>query len=139
MDLLELLERNDSEILNDVVSELAKYRLKHYDGDVQQVHRKMALLYDYVIKSVKVENIIPMVTYAEQIAEQRFLSGYDLQEVQTVFNVLEEYIWKYVLEFVNTGSQAAALRLVSSIIGSGKDTLARTYVQLALGIKAEKI
>jgi len=131
MDLIELLEKFDRDILDKVVAAMAKYRLKHYDGDVQQLHRRMALLYDYVDKSVREENVMPMVLYVEQMAEKRFLSGFDLQEVQTAFNVLEEFIWKYILENVKPGLQAEALGLISSIIGSGKDTLARTYLKLA--------
>lgn len=131
MDLIELLEKFDRDILDDVVSAMARYRLKHYDGDVKQLHRKMALLYDYVEKGVKEENVMPMVSYVEKMAEQRFISGFDLQEVQTAFNSLEEFIWKYVLENIEIGGQAEALGLISSVIGSGKDTLARTFVRLA--------
>ncbi len=131
MDLVELLERFDREILDNVVSTLSKYRLKHYDGDVKQLHSKMALLYDYAVKGVKEHNVMPMVSYVEKMAEKRFMSGFDLQEVQTAFNVLEEVIWKYILENVAAGAQAEDLGMISSIIGSGKDTLARTFLKLA--------
>ena len=131
MNLLEVLQKCDISIINDTISELANFRMKHYDGDVKQFHNKITFLFDHIVKGVKEKNVIPMVTYVEQIAEQRFKSGFDLQEVQTAFNALEENIWKYILEYVPIGSQAEALRLISSIIGSGKDTLARTFFHLA--------
>jgi hypothetical protein len=72
-----------------------------------------------------------MINYIEKMARQRFLSGFELQEVQTAFNVLEECIWKQILVTIPPSGQADALSLVSSVLGSGKDTLARTYVSLA--------
>jgi hypothetical protein len=131
MDLLELLDKCDQSILNDASTALTKFRLKHYDGDIEKFHARLALLFDYIVKGVKEKNVMPVVCYVEQIAEQRFKSGFDLQEVQMAFNVLEEHIWKYVLEYISAGSQAEALRLISSIIGAGKDALARTYFHLA--------
>lgn len=135
MNLLEVLEKSDENIINDATAAMNKFRMRHYDGDVKKFHGKIALLFDHVLRGVKERSVIPMVSYVEQIAEQRFYSGFDLQEVQTAFNVLEEHIWKYVLEDVPLGSQAEALSLVSSIIGNGKDALARTFYQLAITSK----
>jgi hypothetical protein len=131
MDLLEMLEKCDEGIINDATAAMSKFRLKHYDGDVKQFHGKIAFLFDHVVKGVKEKNVMPIVSYVEQIAEQRFRSGFDLQEVQTAFNILEESIWKHILENIPVGMQAESLGLVSSIIGSGKDALARTFFQLA--------
>lgn len=131
MDLIELLEKCDQSILHDASSSVVKYRLKHYEGSSEQVSSKLALLFDYVAKCVRARNVIPMVSYVEKLAELRYESGFDLQEVQTAFNVLEEVFWKYILEYIDPGSQIESLSLISSIIGSGKDTLARTYVQLS--------
>jgi hypothetical protein len=51
--------------------------------------------------------------------------------VQTALNVLEEAIWKQITKLMSPAEQAEALGLISSILGSGKDILARTYVSLA--------
>jgi hypothetical protein len=60
-----------------------------------------------------------------------FESGFDLWEVQTAFNVLEETIWRCILNEMQPEEYAEALGLVSTVLGTGKDTLARTYVTLA--------
>lgn len=77
-----------------------------------------------------------MVQYTERIARQRYLTGFELFEVQTAFNVLEEVIWKRIISQMNPNDVAEAIRLVSTILGAGKDTLARTYVALAARAKA---
>jgi hypothetical protein len=133
--LLEVLEKSDENIINDSTAAMSRFRLKHYDGDVNKFHAKIALLFEHVVRGVREKSVMPMVSYVEQIAEQRFYSGFDLQEVQTAFNILEEHIWKYILEDVPLGAQAEALSLISSIVGSGKDALARTFYQLAITSK----
>ena len=37
-----------------------------------------------------------MVEYAQQIAKERYADKFDLQEVQSAFNMLEEVIWKTI-------------------------------------------
>lgn len=69
--------------------------------------------------------------HAKTIAAERFEAGFDLWEVQTAFNVLEETIWRRILQELPLTEFAEALSLASTVLGAGKDTLARTYVTLA--------
>ena len=52
-------------------------------------------------------------------------------EVQTAFNVLEESMWRHVVAEVPTDELVESLGLLSTVLGVGKDVLARTYVSLA--------
>ena len=72
-----------------------------------------------------------MFAHADTIARERFSAGYDLWEVQTLFNVLEEVVWNRILKELPPGDFAEAIGLVSTAPGTGKDTLARRYVTLA--------
>ena len=54
-----------------------------------------------------------------------------MDEVQTAFNVLEEAIWKRIETEIPHDDLARSLALVSTVLGSGKDRLARSYVALA--------
>jgi len=72
-----------------------------------------------------------MIEHAEQIARERYTSGYDLFEVQTAINVIEESLWKRILSSVEPVELAHALGMVNAIFGMSKDVLARTYVSLA--------
>lgn len=131
MTLTELMEKSREMVVNESIEEMNRARLKHYAmGGPEITKQKMETLYDLVYQSVKAKNLIPIVTYIEKIAGQRFESGFELQEVQTAINVLEESIWRRILEEIPKDEQPKALTLVSSIIGSGKDTLARTWVTL---------
>jgi hypothetical protein len=80
-----------------------------------------------------------MISHAEQIAGERFNSGYDLWEVQTAFNVLEEAIWVRIFKNFPPTELAEAIGLVSTVLGAGKDALARKYVSLASKTRASSL
>ena len=63
--------------------------------------------------------------------KERFSSGYDLSEVQSAFNALEEATWTSVFRALDASAFAEAIRLISTVLGAGKDALARRYVSLA--------
>ena len=131
MNLIELLGKSQDIIVSESITAMDRARLKHYTlGGPETTKNKMDLLYGVVYQSIKEKNLIPIVSYIDKMAEKRFESGFELQEVQTAINVMEESIWKLILEQLPKEEQPKALGLVSSIIGSGKDTLARTYVIL---------
>ena len=88
---------------------------------------------------MKERNLGPMVAHAGTIAVERFNAGYDLWEVQTAFNVLEETLWQQVLKGMPAEQYAEALGLVSTVIGAGKDALARSYVSLASKSRAPSL
>jgi hypothetical protein len=80
-----------------------------------------------------------MTGYAEKIAKERFDAGFDLHEVHTAFNVLEETIWKKVVENVEPSGLGKALGLISTVLGAGKESLALTYVSLASKSKTKTL
>ncbi len=58
-----------------------------------------------------------------------------MHEIQTVINALEQSIWKRVFEKIEPAKYPEYLGLISTVLGAGKDNLARTYVELASKIK----
>ncbi len=131
MNLLELLESKAEEIITGASDAMQRTGMKHYDADPpEQIRKKLTMLYHLTERGVKEKNLFPMVSYVEKMAEERFAAGFDLQEVQTAINVLEEFMWKQIIEDLPAGAQAEALRIISSILGSGKDAIARRYVEL---------
>jgi hypothetical protein len=80
-----------------------------------------------------------MIAHAEAIARERYSAGYDLWEIQTAFNVLEEGIWKQVLSELPLTEVGEALGLVSTALGPGIDALGRRYASLASKIKAPSL
>lgn len=131
MNLIELLESKAEEIINGASNAMQRTGMKHYDADTpEQIRKKLTMLYHLTERGVNEKNLFPMISYVEKMAEERFSSGFDLQEVQTAINVLEEFMWKQIIEDLPAGAQAEALRIISSILGGAKDAIARRYVEL---------
>ncbi len=140
MTLQELLDREAMAIVQEAEESIRGAHARHYEqaGD-EHVHQRLKALFTLTARGVKERNLGPMIAHAETIARQRFSSGFDLWEVQTAFNALEEAIWKRILAELPAAEFAQALGLVSTILGAGKDTLARRYVALATKSKAPSL
>ncbi len=140
MDLISLLEKNKDYVIENSCTRINEVRLSGYAKAGSGITKQKLLnLYKKVIECAEKRDIIPMLNYTEKIAKERFASGYDLHEVQTAINSLEEYIWQVIFKNVKPNKLAEALGLVSSILGAGKDNLARNYVALATKTKASTI
>jgi hypothetical protein len=126
-----LAEQRDA-ILEEAEAALARAHAEHYEAaGLPEVRRRLEALLDRLLASLDGRDLGPMIAYAQEIAEERFEAGYDLSEVQTAFNALEEATWQRVLGNLEPSQYAEALGLVSTILGAGKDALARRYVSLA--------
>ncbi len=140
MTLYELLQQRTNEIITEATEAMVRARAKHYEeAGREHVHQRLKALYVLTMRGVKERNLGPMVAHAENIARERFSAGYDLWEVQTAFNLLEEAIWKRILKELPAAEFAEALGLVSTVLGVGKDTLARRYVSLATKAKTPSL
>lgn len=140
MNLTSMLQDNQQSILASAFESVKRSQLKSYEiaGD-EHTHQRLKALYVLTVRAIKERNLGPMVAHAETIAHERFSAGYDLSEVQAAFNVLEEAIWMSVLKFLPPADYAEALGLVSTVLGAGKDALARRYVSLASKTKATSL
>ncbi|MCL4709478.1 hypothetical protein KJ068_30380 [bacterium] len=126
------LQNHASEILAEARCAMARAHLKNYEkiGD-EQTQQRLQALYDLMTRCILERNLTPMRAQAKIIANERFAAGFDLGEVQTAFNVLEEAVWMRLMKEIPPPHLAEALGLVSTVLGAGKDNLARTYVGLA--------
>ena len=140
MKLSDLLQEQMSDILSECTDAMARAHLKHYESaGGEHTHQRLKALYVLTVRGVKERNLGPMIAHVDSIAQERFTSGFDLWEVQTAFNVLEEAIWRRVLKHIPPEELAESLGLVSTVLGVGKDTLARRYVSLATKTKAPSL
>jgi hypothetical protein len=132
MNLYTYLQDHTNDILAEASEGVERAHLRHYEqAGKEHVHQRLRALFVLCMRGVKERNLGPMIAYADEIARERFGAGFDLWEVQTAFNVLEETIWKRILKDLPPVEYADALGLVSTVLGTGKDTLARRYVSLA--------
>jgi len=132
MHLIELLQDHSDDILTQAEQSLRRAHLHHYERDSDEKNReRLNKLYLLSVRCIAERNVGPMIAYAQHIGEKRFAMGFDLFEVQTAFNVLEECIWRTILKELEPSELAEGLGLVSTVIGAGKDALARAYVSMA--------
>jgi RsbRD-like negative regulator of sigma factor len=127
-----LLAANRASILDDAADALGRTHSSHYErAGEAEVRSRLESLFDRLVRALARHDVAPVVVYAQEVAEQRFRSGFDLSEVQSAFNALEEVVWARMLAELPPAELAEALGLVSTVLGAGKDALARRYVSLA--------
>lgn len=140
MNLNQILEQKETEILSQANSALVRSRLPHYDKDgIAQNEVRLQKLYSLTRQGIQNKDLTAVVSYAEQLAEERFTAGFGLQEVQAAFNVLEEAVWQQIIAECEPAQLGEALGLISTVHGAGKDALARKYVSLASHKKAPSL
>lgn len=132
MDLARLLRDSKTEVVADALQGLARATLPHYTASGGEENRdRLARLYDLTAECVEARRLIPIVEYARGVARQRHRDGFDLHEVHTAFNVLEEVIWRRIVARMEPLQYPEAFGLVSTVLGAGKEALALEYVALA--------
>ena len=132
MNLQAFLREGRQEILAEAVDSVRRARLEHYEqAGPERIRQRLDDLLGLVIGAVGERNLAPIVAHANAVATERFEAGVDLAEIQTAFNVLEEVIWWRILKRLPAAEQAEALGLVGTVLGTGKDILARKYVSMA--------
>ncbi|MGZ4415838.1 MAG: hypothetical protein ACXVRZ_15900 [Gaiellaceae bacterium] len=137
---IDFLTRERQTILGAAETTLTQTHLQHYDeAGEREIKRRLEGLLDRLFESLARQDLSPVVTHAQRIAEERFTSGCDLSEVQTAFNALEAAIWTRVFSALEPDQFAQTLGLVSTILGAGKDALARKYVSLATDTHAPSL
>ena len=119
-------------ILDDSAMALQRSDQPHYVQEGSEASRqRLARLLELVTVSVDRRDLVPMIDYATSVANERFDAGFDVREVQCAFHVLEEAIWERVVNSVSQTDLAESLGLVGTVLGAGRDALARTYVSRA--------
>ena len=139
MELTEVFQSWEEDLVDEAVTELRHARLQHYIADGDSVTRlRVGTFISRAFECFAIRRADPIIEHAEQIARERFAAGYDLFEVQTAINVIEEALWKRILSSVEPDELAHALGMVNAIFGMSKDVLARTYVSLTTNLETPR-
>jgi hypothetical protein len=140
MKLYEILINNQTEIINEAFTSLQRSHLKHYESSrADENWQRLAKLFDLTLNGIKTKSLVDMVTYSEAIAKERYETGFDLHEVHTAYNVLEEALWKCIINEVDSKELAESLGLIGTVLGTGKESLAIAYVSLASKQKVKSL
>ncbi len=140
MKLQEILVNNQTDIINEAFYSLERSHLKHYDSSrADENWQRLAKLFDLTLNGVKTKSLIDIVNYSEKVAKERYESGFDLHEVHTAYNVLEESLWKIIVKEIPPTELPESLGLISTVLGTGKEALAIAYVSLASKQKVKSL
>lgn len=132
MTLAESLTLKQTEMLDWAESALDRHHLAHYEETDRALrHERLRRLLQLTIEAMASRNLHAILDYIEKVARERFAGGFQLQEVQTAINVLEEALWREIMAECPPAELGEALGLVSTILGAAKDRLGTTYVDLA--------
>lgn len=132
MELDALLLEAESDILEEAYTALGRSAPAHYAAAGESFTRqRLAELFGLVVTSIRSRDLAEMSRFSERIATERFDQGFDISEVQAAFNALEEAMWRRIVAASAPEDLAEATGLLSTVLGFGKDALARTYVSLA--------
>jgi hypothetical protein len=140
MDLIQYLESEGEQIVAEASAALTRSDLAHYKEAGHAVgHDRLTELFRLTVAGIRDRNLVPIMDYMAQVADDRFHAGYAIREVQIAINVLEESIWNYIVHATPPDQLAESLGLVSTVLGAAKDSLARAYVSLASQNKAPSL
>lgn len=132
MDLNDLLLEAEPGVLDEAYSALHRAHVTHYELAGEAFTRQaLADLFRLVVDAIRDRDLAAVSVYSERIAADRFNHGYDISEVQMAFNALEDAMWRCVVSAAPPGDLAEAIGLLSTVLGYGKDSLARKYLSLA--------
>ncbi len=131
-DVAAFLRERRASIVAEASLALARAHRPHYSQDASN-EAKLDRLLDVIVESIASRDLHPVLRYIDSIADDRFLAGFGLGEVQTAFNVLEEATWRRIVSEVPASDVGSTLAVVTAVLGAGKDALARRYVANATG------
>ena len=138
MSLTRILVRDADEFIMSVVERLKRAHLQHYERDGEEATRaRVRGLYELLLRVVVERNPDTLADFAARVGRERFADGFDLSELQTAINAMEEILWTRLAARLGTDKSAAEdLSLMVLILGTLKDELARVYVSLASATRA---
>lgn len=132
MELDTLLLEAETEVLDAAYACLHAAHVTHYEQAGEAFTRQaLADLFRLVVTAVRTRDLAAISAYADGMAVARFNDGYDISEVQMAFNALEDAMWRRVVAAEPPSDLVEAIGLLSTVLGYGKDAVARKYLSLA--------
>ena len=132
MDLAALLLESQSGIVEESYATLERSHVNHYEAAGEEFTRqRLDELFLLVVSAIRDRDLAQVSVFSRRVAEERFNQGFDIGEVQAAFNALEQSMWHQVVTSTAPEDLAEATGLLSTVLGFGKDALARTFVELA--------
>jgi len=137
--LISAIEGHKEELIDSVCKRLQKLSSSHYEMIDYEHHleREESFL-NALLQGLRDDTPELFLAFVDRLSEQRAEEGYNLQEFQDAFNVVEDTLWDMlVTHFPLNGSLVGMLTIVSRFFRAAKDRLAQVYLQEALSAQRE--
>ncbi len=132
METSAVLASAEDRVVGEAVAALERRHLAHHQASSPEERRRyLRELFGLVVRCAQEGDAEPIIASSGQFAADRFADGFEIAEIQGIFNVLQQVLWSHLASTFAGDQRIEALRLVNAILGAGKDALARTYVALA--------
>ena len=102
------------------------------ESRAEERRRYVQELFGFVVQCVHEGDAELVIAWSQRVAADRFVAGFDIAEIQGEFNVLGEVLSRHLVDALAGGQLIEALGLVNTVLGAGKDALARAYMALAI-------
>ncbi|HEY3249689.1 MAG TPA: hypothetical protein VGK25_01095 [Ignavibacteria bacterium] len=132
MTLLELCYNKPDLILLDSTDNLVRAHLKHYNQlTPEQIRYRLLNLFQSLVRCLEGDSCENMLKFMKIVSDERYESGYELSEVQTAINILEECMWRKISKFVDGDKQINAMKQVTNVLCKAKEELVSEYALLS--------
>jgi hypothetical protein len=132
MTLLELIYNKPELILQESTNSLMRVQLPHYSKfRLEEIHKKYSNLLLALTKCIETQTCDDMIGYMDLISDERFASGFEVEEIQIALNIFEEALWKNIRKYVDPQVHYASKKMVTTIIDKAKEELLNEYVTLS--------
>ena len=132
MDASAVLASAEDRVIDEGVAALERSDLADGRSPGGDKRRDVRQLFRLVVRCMRAGRAEPVIRPCEQIAAHAYAAGVDLAELLGPFNVLAEVLWRHLAGVLAGDELVPALGLLNTIVGAGKDAMARTYVSLAV-------
>jgi hypothetical protein len=132
IELVDAMRARHDDIVDESTQRLSRAHLPHYEATgLGESRGRLDDLLPMVTDAVAERSLVNICHYADTVASERFEAGFDLSEVQSAFNVLEETLWHLLTSKTDAEIVTEAAGLIDTVLGAAKDTIARTWISLA--------
>lgn len=132
MHVADRIRLHSVELVTLATTTVERAQLPHYSATGGQTTESyLRELLDVVADSLDQSRPLLMAEHAHQLATQRFLAGFKIEELLTAFNALETTLWQFLVAALPAEDAIVELGRIGAVLGAGKDQIASRYVELA--------
>jgi len=131
MKLQSVLKDHQKSIIRETANSVGRSPKSRYqETDESENLNRISRLFEKVYLCIEKRDSSAILEYTQDLAKERFIGDFPLHEVLAAFNTLEAIVWQKITEYLEPVDYAESFRLVSTIFGFGKESLATEYVNL---------